>query len=36
MGKPTPGFDVVVIDDDAHILDPGQEGESQERLCWWS
>ena len=26
MGKPTPGFDVVVIDDDARILGPGQEG----------
>jgi acyl-coenzyme A synthetase/AMP-(fatty) acid ligase len=26
MGKPTPGFDVVVIDDDARILAPGQEG----------
>jgi acyl-coenzyme A synthetase/AMP-(fatty) acid ligase len=26
MGKPTPGFDVVVIDDDARVLGPGQEG----------
>jgi acyl-coenzyme A synthetase/AMP-(fatty) acid ligase len=26
MGKPTPGFDVVVIDDDANVLGPGQEG----------
>jgi acyl-coenzyme A synthetase/AMP-(fatty) acid ligase len=26
MGKPTPGFDVVVIDDDARILGPGEEG----------
>jgi acyl-coenzyme A synthetase/AMP-(fatty) acid ligase len=26
MGKPTPGFDVVVIDDDGQILGPGQEG----------
>jgi acyl-coenzyme A synthetase/AMP-(fatty) acid ligase len=26
MGKPTPGFDVVVIDDDARVLGPGEEG----------
>ena len=26
MGKPTLGFDVVVIDDDARILGPGEEG----------
>jgi acyl-coenzyme A synthetase/AMP-(fatty) acid ligase len=26
MGKPTPGFDVVVIDDDGRILGVGQEG----------
>jgi acyl-coenzyme A synthetase/AMP-(fatty) acid ligase len=26
MGKPTPGFDVVVIDDQARVLGPGQEG----------
>jgi acyl-coenzyme A synthetase/AMP-(fatty) acid ligase len=26
MGKPTPGFDVVVIDDDDRVLGPGQEG----------
>jgi acyl-coenzyme A synthetase/AMP-(fatty) acid ligase len=26
MGKPVPGFDVVVIDDDARVLGPGQEG----------
>jgi acyl-coenzyme A synthetase/AMP-(fatty) acid ligase len=26
MGKPTPGFDVVVIDDEGRVLDPGQEG----------
>jgi acyl-coenzyme A synthetase/AMP-(fatty) acid ligase len=26
MGKPTPGFEVVVIDDDARVLGPGQEG----------
>ena len=26
MGKPTPGFDVVVIDDQGQVLGPGQEG----------
>jgi acyl-coenzyme A synthetase/AMP-(fatty) acid ligase len=26
MGKPVPGFDVVVIDDDGQVLGPGQEG----------
>jgi acyl-coenzyme A synthetase/AMP-(fatty) acid ligase len=26
MGKPTPGFDVVVIDDEGRVLGPGQEG----------
>jgi len=26
MGKPTPGFDVVVIDDQDRVLGPGQEG----------
>ncbi|MFL6189522.1 MAG: acyl-CoA synthetase [Actinomycetes bacterium] len=26
MGKPVPGFDVVVIDDDGGVLGPGQEG----------
>jgi acyl-coenzyme A synthetase/AMP-(fatty) acid ligase len=26
MGKPTPGFDVAVIDDDARVLGPGEEG----------
>ena len=26
MGKPTPGFDVVVIDDEGRVLEPGQEG----------
>jgi medium-chain acyl-CoA synthetase len=26
MGKPVPGFDVVVIDDDGKVLGPGQEG----------
>jgi acyl-coenzyme A synthetase/AMP-(fatty) acid ligase len=26
MGKPTPGFDVVVVDDDGKVLGPGEEG----------
>jgi acyl-coenzyme A synthetase/AMP-(fatty) acid ligase len=26
MGKPTPGFDVCVVDDDGKVLDPGDEG----------
>jgi acyl-coenzyme A synthetase/AMP-(fatty) acid ligase len=26
MGKPTPGFDVCVVDDDGKVLDPGEEG----------
>ncbi|HEX8861175.1 MAG TPA: AMP-binding protein [Actinomycetes bacterium] len=26
MGKPTPGFDVCVVDDDGKVLGPGQEG----------
>jgi acyl-coenzyme A synthetase/AMP-(fatty) acid ligase len=26
MGKPTPGFDVVVADDDGKVLGPGEEG----------
>jgi acyl-coenzyme A synthetase/AMP-(fatty) acid ligase len=26
MGKPTPGFDVVVVDDDGTVLGPGEEG----------
>jgi acyl-coenzyme A synthetase/AMP-(fatty) acid ligase len=26
MGKPTPGHDVVVVDDDGDVLGPGQEG----------
>jgi len=26
MGKPTPGFDVCVVDDDGKVLGPGEEG----------
>jgi acyl-coenzyme A synthetase/AMP-(fatty) acid ligase len=26
MGKPTPGFDVAVVDDDGKVLGPGEEG----------
>jgi acyl-coenzyme A synthetase/AMP-(fatty) acid ligase len=26
MGKPTPGFDVCVVDDDGNVLGPGEEG----------
>jgi acyl-coenzyme A synthetase/AMP-(fatty) acid ligase len=26
MGKPTPGFDVCVVDDDGNVLAPGEEG----------
>ena len=26
MGKPTPGFDVCMVDDDGNVLGPRQEG----------
>ncbi len=32
MGKPVPGFDVAVVDDDGNVLPPGQEGHIAVRI----
>jgi len=33
MGKPTPGFDVCVVDDDGKVLDAGEEGHVAVRVA---
>ena len=33
MGKPTPGFDVAVIDDEGNVLPPGEEGHIAVRVA---
>ena len=33
MGKPSPGFDIAVIDDDANVVEPGKEGDIAVRVA---
>lgn len=33
MGKPSPGFDIAVIDDDGKVVEPGQEGDNAVRVA---